>query len=421
MTKQDGQDLLISVSKIKEAAQRLEGIVTRTPLQLNAGLSDKYGCKIYLKREDLQIVRSFKIRGAYNKMVSLPHETLAKGVVCASAGNHAQGVAFACNSLKVKGKIYMPNPTPKQKIKKVKQFGEDWIEIVLHGDNFDEAQTMAFQESKNTSKVFIHPFDDEEVAAGQGTVAVEMVEQLDAPLDYLLVAVGGGGLIAGVSSYMHAISPQTKIIAVEASGAAALTSSWEAGAVTRLSQIDTFADGIAVKEMGERNFHICKQTVDEILQVPEGKISTAILNLYNEEAIVAEPAGAVSVAGLDFIKEKIKGKRVGIIICGGNNDIDRTQEIQERSMLYEGLKHYFIIKFPQRAGALRDFLNLLGPDDDITHFQYTKKNNRESGPAMVGIQLTNAKDFHVLVQKMTEESITFRHLNNDPTLFETMV
>lgn len=421
MTKQDGQDLLISVSKIKEAAQRLEGIVTRTPLQLNAGLSDKYGCKIYLKREDLQIVRSFKIRGAYNKMVSLPHETLAKGVVCASAGNHAQGVAFACKSLKVKGKIYMPNPTPKQKIKKVKQFGEDWIEIVLHGDNFDEAQTMAFQESKNTSKVFIHPFDDEEVAAGQGTVAVEMVEQLDAPLDYLLVAVGGGGLIAGVSSYMHAISPQTKIIAVEASGAAALTSSWKAGAVTRLSQIDTFADGIAVKEMGERNFHICKQTVDEILQVPEGKISTAILNLYNEEAIVAEPAGAVSVAGLDFIKEKIKGKRVGIIICGGNNDIDRTQEIQERSMLYEGLKHYFIIKFPQRAGALRDFLNLLGPDDDITHFQYTKKNNRESGPAMVGIQLTNAKDFHVLVQKMTEESITFRHLNNDPTLFETMV
>jgi len=400
MTKATTNNILISVEKIKEAAKRLEGVITKTPFQLNAGLSDKYNCEIFLKREDLQIVRSFKIRGAYNKMVALPQEILDKGIV---------------------GKIYMPNPTPKQKIKKVKQFGENWVEIVLHGDNFDEAQSEAFAEAEKTSQAFIHPFNDEEVVAGQGTIASEIIEQTQNPLDYLLIAVGGGGLIVGVCSYMKIVSPNTKIIAVEAAGAAALTSSWEADKNVRLDEIDTFADGIAVKEMGEKNFYICKHTVHQILQVPEGKISTAILNLYNEEAIVAEPAGAVSVAGLDFIKEEIKGKRVGIIICGGNNDIDRTQEIQERSMLYEGLKHYFIIKFPQRAGALRDFLNLLGPNDDITHFQYTKKNNRESGPAMVGIELTNAEDFDTLLQKMKNESIIFRHLNNDRTLFETMV
>ena len=421
MTKIASSDVLIPVSKINEAAEKLKGIITKTPLQFNAGLSDRYGCQIYLKREDLQIVRSFKIRGAYNKMVGLSKEVIEKGIVCASAGNHAQGVAFACKDLKVKGTIYMPNPTPNQKIKKVKQFGEDWVEVILHGDNFDEAQSKAFAQAKKTGQAFIHPFDDVEVVAGQGTIAAEIIGEMEAPLDYLLVAVGGGGLIAGVSSYFKSLSPNTKIIAVEAAGAAALSESWEANENVRLKEIDTFADGIAVKEMSERNFHICKQTVHQILKVPEGKISTAILNLYNEEAIVAEPAGAVSVAALDFISEEIKNKRVGIIICGGNNDIDRTQEIQERSMLYEGLKHYFIIKFPQRAGALRDFLNLLGPNDDITHFQYTKKNNRESGPAIVGIELTNAKDFDTLVQKMTEESINFRHLNNDSTLFETMV
>lgn len=421
MTKNPSEHRLIPIVKIEEATERLKGVVSKTPFQLNLGLSDKYGCEIYLKREDLQIVRSFKIRGAYNKMVGLPQEILDKGIVCASAGNHAQGVAFACKSLKVKGKIYMPNPTPKQKIKKVKQFGEAWIEIILYGDNYDEAQDEAFAEAQKSKQAFIHPFDDDEVVAGQGTVGVEIIEQAEEPLDYLLVAVGGGGLIAGVSTYVKAISPSTKIIAVEAAGAAALAASWDANQNVRLQEIDTFADGIAVKEMGENNFLTCKQTVDQILQVPEGKISTAILDLYNEEAIVAEPAGAVSVAGLDLIKKQIKGKRVGLIICGGNNDIDRTQEIQERSMLHEGLKHYFIIKFPQRAGALRDFLNLLGPNDDITHFQYTKKNNRESGPAMVGIELSNAADFGILLQKMQKESITFRHLNNDPTLFETMV
>ena len=421
MSKETAQKVLIPISRIDEAAESLSNVVLESPLQKNAGLSKKYGCNIFLKREDLQMVRSFKIRGAYNKMSNLTNEQLSKGVICASAGNHAQGVAFACKQLKVKGTIIMPNPTPKQKLNKVKQFGEDWVDIILYGDNFDEAQEKAFAEAEINEKIFIHPFDDEEVAAGQGTIAKEILHQLKCELDYLFVAVGGGGLIAGVASYFHELSPSTKIIAVEASGASKLFDSLELGKNIRLQEVNNFADGISVKEMGARNFLICQETVDQTIKVPEGKISTTILNLYNEEAIVVEPAGAVSVAALDFLKEEIKDKNVGIIICGGNNDINRTQEIQERSMLYEGLKHYFIIKFPQRAGALRDFLNVLGPTDDITHFQYTKKNNKENGPALVGIEVTKVEDFDTLVQKMTEESINFRHLNDDPTLFETMV
>ena len=421
MNKLPEQKILIPVSKIEDAATRLSQIVLKSPLQRNLGLSKKYNCNIFLKREDLQTVRSFKIRGAYNKMLCLRKDEISRGVICASAGNHAQGVAFACSQLKVKGTILMPNPTPDQKVKKVKQFGGEWIDIILHGDNFDEAQDKAFAEAKESDKIFIHPFDDEEVAAGQGTIGLEMLNQLNEKLDYLLIAVGGGGLIAGVSSYFNKLSPNTKIIAVEAAGASKLKVSMEAGKNTRLQEVDNFADGISVKEMGARNFFICHQTVDQCITVPEGKISTSILNLYNEEAIVVEPAGAVSVAALDFIRDEIEGKNVGIIICGGNNDINRTQEIQERSMLYEGLKHYFIIKFPQRAGALRDFLNVLGPNDDITHFQYTKKNNKENGPALVGIELTKVEDFDKLLQKMSAESINFRHLNDDPTLFETMV
>jgi len=421
MNKAPDHKILIPISKIEDAAKRLSKVVLESPLQRNAGLSEKYNCNIFLKREDLQTVRSFKIRGAYNKMLCLSESELSKGVICASAGNHAQGVAFACSQLKVKGTIVMPNPTPDQKIKKVKQFGGEWIEIIMNGDNFDEAQEQAFAEAKKSNKVFIHPFDDEEVAAGQGTIGLEIIAQMDGDLDYLLVAVGGGGLIAGVSSYFNKLSPNTKIIAVEAAGASKLSASLKAGKNVRLQGVDNFADGISVKEMGARNFFICQQTVDQSVTVPEGKIATSILDLYNEEAIVVEPAGAVSVAALGLLRKEIEGKNVGIIVCGGNNDINRTQEIQERSMLYEGLKHYFIIKFPQRAGALRDFLNVLGPTDDITHFQYTKKNNKENGPALVGIELTKVEDFDALVLKMNAESINFRHLNDDPTLFETMV
>jgi len=315
----------------------------------------------------------------------------------------------------------MPNPTPDQKINKVKHFGKEWIEIILTGDSFDDAQMAALEECKLTGATLVHPFDDITVIEGQGTIAAEMLEQIDEPLDILLIAVGGGGLISGVGSYFKALSPKTKIIAVEAAGADALKKSLDKNEIVALDKIDTFADGIAVKKIGELTFKICQHIVDETVLVPEGKICSTILQLYNDEALVVEPAGAVSISALDQIQDEIRGKNVGIIVCGGNNDIHRTQEIKERALLYEGLKHYFIITFPQRAGALKEFLNMLGPDDDIAHFQYTKKNNREKGPALVGIELQKASDFEGLKQRLIENGINFQHLNNNPLLFEMLV
>jgi len=412
---------LISIEAIRLAQKRLKDVVIETPYMEHYGLSEKYDCQLFLKREDMQIVRSFKIRGAYNKIKSLPASNLVNGVVCASAGNHAQGVALACSLLEIKANIYMPNPTPKQKIKKVRQFGKSWVSIILHGDNFDDAYARAKEDSITRSAAFIHPFNDDEVIAGQGTIAAEMLDCNLPPLDYLFVAVGGGGLISGVGSYFRQLSPHTKIIAVEAAGAAALGKSLEYNQVYKLDQIDTFADGIAVKEIGNKTFSICKEIMDEYIAVPEGKICTSILDLYNDEAIVVEPAGAVSIAALDFYREKIKCKNVGIIICGGNNDITRTQEIRERSLLYEGKKHYFIIRFPQRAGALKEFLDILGPNDDITHFEYTKKHNRESGPAMVGIELKDKADYNILLNRLEQSDFEFQHINNTPLLFDMLV
>lgn len=404
-----------------QATARVAEVAIKTPFMKHRALSDKYGAKIFLKREDMQVVRSFKIRGAYNKMRSLDQAVAAKGIVCASAGNHAQGVALSCAELRIKGKIYMPNPTPSQKVKKVRQFGKEWIEVILTGDSFDDAFAMADKDSTKNGLAFIHPFDDEQVIAGQGTIGVEMIEQTPVPLDILLVAVGGGGLVSGVGSYFKQVSPQTKIVAVESVGAPALHQSLAAGSVVTLSQIDTFADGIAVKQIGTRTFDICRQVVDHSILVEEGKICSTILQLYNDEAIVVEPAGAISIAALDQLKEMIAGKNVGIIVCGGNNDVNRTQEITERALLYEGKKHYFIIRFPQRAGALRDFLNVLGPNDDITHFEYTKKTNRVNGPALVGLELGSAQDYEPLIERMKAKNIDFQHINNNPMLFEMLV
>ena len=412
---------MVSIDKINEAHERIHDVIVHTPFLKNINLSDKYGCNVFLKREDMQSVRSFKIRGAYNKISSLSDSARQKGVVCASAGNHAQGVALACEKLKIKGKIFMPHPTPSQKVNKVRNFGKEWIDIILVGDTFDDAYDEAQKSSENEGLVFVHHFNDEDVIAGQGTIAKEMMEQSSVPLDYLLVAVGGGGLISGVGSYFKAKSPQTKIIAVESTGAAALHESFAQNQKIRLSHIDNFADGIAVKEVGDLTYAIAKQVVDKSITVPEGAICSAILSLYNEEAIVVEPAGAISVAALQTLKEDLQGKNVGIIICGGNNDVNRTQEITERALLYEGKKHYFIIRFPQRAGALREFLNVLGPDDDIAHFEYTKKTNRASGPALVGIELKNQDDFNALIERMNTKKINYEHLNQNPMLFEMLV
>jgi len=387
----------------------------------NHNLSEKYNCNVFLKREDMQTVRSFKIRGAYNKISSLSDDQRVKGVICASAGNHAQGVAYACAELSIHGKIYMPNPTPNQKINKVKHFGKGWVEVVLIGDTYDDAYESALAAQVEHNYTFIHPFNDRDVIAGQGTIAAEILEQSEVDIDYILVAVGGGGLISGVGSYFKIQSPNTKIIAVEAKGAPSMQLSIKNNQVTRLDSIDTFADGIAVKEVGDITYSIAMQLVDQSILVSEGKICSTILQLYNEEAIVVEPAGAVSIAALDGLADKIVGKNVAIIICGGNNDIQRTEEIRERALLYEGRKHYFIIRFPQRAGALRDFLSVLGKEDDITYFQYTKKNSRENGPALVGIELDTENDFNPLLRRMNDQGIIYQHINDNPMLFEMLV
>lgn len=413
---------IIGVDQIYQARVRLRGVADATPLLSNLNLSDKYQCNILLKREDLQVVRSYKIRGAYNKMASMPRELLENGVVCASAGNHAQGVALACHLLGVKGKIYMPGVTPKQKIKKVKLFGKKQIETILVGDTFDDAYAEAIRDAEENQKVFVHPFNDRKTIEGQGTVGLEIMETCKLPIDYIFIPVGGGGLISGVGSYFKQTSPDTKIIGVEPAGAPAMYESLKQKKLVKLTHIDNFVDGAAVRQVGNETFAIAQEVIDDMLLVPEGKVCSCILNLYNEEGIVVEPAGALSVAALDQYQEQIKGKNVICIISGSNNDITRTQEIRERALLHEGLKHYFIIRFPQRSGALRDFLNdVLGPTDDITHFEYTKKHNRGSGPALVGIQLDKKGDYQKLLARMDKHRINYQHLNNSQMLFDLLV
>lgn len=412
---------LIPVEDIITARQRLKGVAIKTPLLRNQNLSEQFSANIFLKREDMQVVRSFKIRGAYNKMKSMSAEELKNGIVCASAGNHAQGVAMACAKLEVKGTIYMPSTTPNQKIHKVKHFGGAFVDVILEGDTFDESSEKARLISESDNIPYIHPFNDRQIIAGQGTVGMEIIEDMDDPIDYIVVSVGGGGLISGIGSYLKVLSPATKIIAVEAEGAPSLKAAIDHGGVKVLEEIDGFADGIATQSIGDITYEICKDIVDRVILVPEGKMCTKILELYNEEAIVVEPACASVVAALDDLANEIKGKNVVVVLSGGNNDITRTEEIKERSLLYEGKKHYFIIRFPQRAGALKEFLNVLGPEDDIAHFEYTKKNNRESGPALVGIELQNKKDFEPLLNRMSKADIKFEHLNQNPMLFEMLI
>ena len=350
------------LSDIQRAKQRIGGVVIATPLAKNFPLSGRYKADVWLKRVDMQHVRSYKIRGAFNKIASLSREELSRGVVCASAGNHAQGVAFAAEELKVHAVIFMPKPTPQQKINQVRMFGKEFAEIILTGDTYDDACREAMAYCKEKNACFIHPFDDPQVIEGQGTLGLDILHDAKHPIDYLLLPVGGGGLASGVSSVFKAISPETKIIGVEAAGAPCMKKSFEAGHPVTLEEIDTFADGIAVRTPGEITFGICLELLDRVVTVPEGKICTTILQLYNESAIVVEPAGAASIAALSEVADEIKGRTVVCVVSGSNNDITRMEEIKERSMLYEGLKHYFIVRFPQRAGALREFLEkVLGP------------------------------------------------------------
>ncbi|WP_342438284.1 threonine ammonia-lyase IlvA [Paenibacillus sp. FSL L8-0436] len=418
----EGENRIVGMEDIVRAHHVLREVIVRTPLQLDAVLSAKYGCNVYLKREDLQIVRSFKIRGAYNMIRSLSAEDRSKGIVCASAGNHAQGVAYSCKALGIKGKIYMPTTTPNQKIKQVRRFGGEYVEVILKGDTFDDAYDEALQACIDHGMTLIHPFDEPRIIAGNGTVAMEIMESLDKPADFMFVTIGGGGLAAGVATYVKTVSPNTKVIGVEPTGAASMSEAMNNGAVVTLEEINKFVDGAAVKRVGGLTYDICSRHLDDVIKVPEGKACTTILELYNENAIVVEPAGSLPMAALDQYRDQIRGKTVVCIVSGGNNDIDRMQEIKERSLIYEGLKHYFMVNFPQRAGALREFLaEVLGPNDDITRFEYTKKNDKENGPALVGIELLNTDDYAPLIERMQQKGLDYTEINKDPNLFNMLI
>ncbi|TBW26685.1 threonine ammonia-lyase IlvA [Gramella sp. KN1008] len=411
-----------TLEAVKEAAERISRVVLKTPLADSFTYSKRYEANILLKREDLQQVRSYKIRGAYNKISSLPQDQLKRGVICASAGNHAQGVAFACNKLRAKGVIYMPITTPRQKVEQTQMFGGEWVEVILKGDTFDDSFKSAMKHKEKFGLVFIHPFDDEKVIEGQATIGLEILEQTDAPVDYVFAPLGGGGLLAGISTVFKKLSPNTKIIGVEPTGAPSMTSSLKEGKVVELSEIERFVDGAAVQKVGNRNFEICKENLDDMICIPEGKICQTILDLYNQDALVVEPAGAMAISALDLYAEEIKGKNVVCIVSGSNNDITRTAEIKERALLYAGIKHYFIVSFPQRAGALKEFVaKVLGPNDDITHFEYSKKHHRENGPAVVGIELNDPADFEPLVERMKKKNFYGEYLNDKPNLFQFLV
>ncbi len=410
------------IADIYQAAKTIAQVAEETPLQRSIRYSKAYGANIFLKREDLHRVRSYKIRGAYNKISSLSQKQLDSGVVCASAGNHAQGVAFACSHLQVKGTIYMPVVTPKQKIDQTKMFGGEWVDVVLEGDTFDDSKKAAEFFCKQKGKTFVHPFDDEKTIEGQATVGLEILQQSSEPIDYVFVAVGGGGLASGLCGTFQALSPNTKIIGVEPGGAPSMLQSIEKGELVELENIDKFIDGAAVQKVGSLTYPICKEYLHKMVTVPEGKVCQTILDLYNRDAIVVEPAGALTIAALDYFKEEIRGKNVVCVVSGSNNDITRTAEIKERALLYAQLKHYFIVRFPQRPGALKEFVvNILGPDDDITHFEYSKKSSRENAPAIVGVELKSPDDLEPLIQRMKSNNFFGDYLNNKPDLFQYLV
>ncbi|MDP4011544.1 MAG: threonine ammonia-lyase IlvA [Candidatus Roizmanbacteria bacterium] len=412
----------VTKNDIEEAAKRLEGVAKKTPLQKSARLSKKYDATIYLKREDLQEVRSFKIRGAYNKMSSLSKAEKQKGIVCASAGNHAQGVAWSCNALKIHGTIFMPTITPNQKIDKVKQFGDVFVEIKLVGSTFDDASIASRKFEKKTGAIYVHPFNDPLTIAGQGTVGKEIVDQVGAKIDYVFACIGGGGLISGVSTYVKNVNKDSKVIGVEPEGASCMHESLKQNKIVTLKKIDTFVDGAAVATPGDLTFEIVKKNVEEVLLVPEGKDCITMIELYQNEGIVAEPAGALSVVALDDMAEQIKGKTVVCILSGGNNDILRYPEIMEKSLVYQGRKHYFLIEFAQKPGQLKRMLDeALGPNDDIVRFEYMKKTEKEKAPALVGFELKSKEDLAPLIKRMDAIELKYTKLSENDMLYHYLV
>ena len=411
-----------SLKGVESAAKKLKGLTRITPLEFNKRLSKNVNASVFLKREDLQQVRSFKIRGAYNKISSLKKDEIKKGIICASAGNHAQGFAFSCQKLEIKGEVYMPATTPDQKVSQVRMFGAEFVDIILVGDSYDACQKVALDAAKDANKTFIHPFDDPEVIEGQGTIALEMLDQYSKGFDYVLVPLGGGGLISGMLTVFKKKSPNTKVIGIEPDGAASMKLALEKGKRISLESMDYFVDGAAVRQVGKLPFKICKEHLDQILVIPEGKICQTILEVYNKDGIVAEPAGALAIAALNLMSERLKNKSIGVLVCGGNNDIFRMPEIKERALLYAELKHYFLVDFPQRSGALKQFVTqILGPNDDITHFEFSKKHFRNSATAVVGIELKEASDLTILVERMKKYNFKFDYINDKKNLFQVLI
>ena len=412
----------ITSDEIEKAAKKLEGVIKKTPLQFNGRLSKFYGANIYLKREDLQEIRSYKIRGAYNKMVNLTGEEKNQGVVTASAGNHAQGVAFSCTKLKIKGTIFMPVVTPTQKIERVKYFGDGYVQIKLVGQTYDESTKAAKDYSYETGAVYIPAFDDGYVVAGQGTIGKEIFEELNGKVDYVLSPIGGGGLISGVGIYLKDKNKKIKVIGIEAKGTDCMDRSLKAEKIVSLDSVDTFCDGCAVKTPGKLNFEICKKYVDSIEIIDTGYVAKAMVDIYQNEGIITEPAGALSISALDNIKNHIKRKTVVCIISGGNNDLLRYPEILERSLVYQGKKYYFLIDFAQKPGQLKKFVNhVLGPTDDIVLFEYVKKNNKEKGPALVGVEFKNKEYLPPVLNKLTEFGFNYKIIKDKELLYSYLI
>jgi len=387
---------------VEAAAKRISDLVTPTPLQFSDRLSQLTDARVFLKREDLQTVRSYKVRGAYNLLLQLSPEELAAGVVCCSAGNHAQGFALACRSMGIQGRVYVPAKTPKQKRDRIRYHGGDNIELIIGGKTYDMAAEAALDDARRTGATLVHPYDDLRTMAGQGTIAVEILEQLDAEPDLVVVPVGGGGCISGIASYLADRTTVTSVLGVEPAGAASMVAALAEGQPVTLEQVDQFVDGAAVARAGALPFAALSSAGDmvSITTVDEGAVCTAMLDLYQNEGIIAEPAGALSVAGL-LEADITPGSTVVCLISGGNNDVSRYGEVLERSLVHLGLKHYFLVDFPQEPGALRRFLDeVLGPNDDITLFEYVKRNNRETGEALVGVQLGSAADLDRLLARM---------------------
>ena len=421
----------LSPDLIAQASGILSDVVEKTPVMLSERLSDLIGVPVYLKREDMQKCRSFKVRGAYFRMSTLSEEERRRGVVCASAGNHAQGLAYACAQLKVRGTIYLPSNTPKQKRQRIETIGGDWVEQVIVDGTFDRANAQAQEAARHSGRTYVHPYDDPCTIAGQGTIAVELEEQVLSEAAAVLVPVGGGGLLSGIATWIRSRFPDIKIYGVEPTGAASMAAAMEADQIVSLPSVDPFVDGTAVGRAGELPYSIVKELVDDILVVPEGAVCTEMLDLYHSDGVIAEPAGALASAAARMYfsdpeqrNELLGGKEGAIvaIVSGGNNDMTRYAEIMERSLRHEGLRHYFLVTFPQQPGALRCFLeDVLGPGDDIVHFEYTKKNNRDSGPALVGIDLADREDITGLRARMEASPLHVEELRPDSEIYRLVI